>query len=97
MNREPTNLQLHAFVSGRVQGVFFRVTTKQIAQRLHLVGWVRNCRDGRVEVLAEGPKVKLQELLDWLHQGPRYGHVSQVEHKFAKEIHGYLNFQITYH
>ncbi|MHA1746170.1 MAG: acylphosphatase [Promethearchaeota archaeon] len=97
MTHEQTNLQLHAFVSGRVQGVFFRVTTKQIAQRLHLVGWVRNCRDGRVEVIAEGSKDKLQELLEWLNQGPRYGHVSQVDHQFLKETHGYRDFQITYH
>ena len=97
MAQKPPNLQLHAFVSGRVQGVFFRVTTKQIAKQLRVVGWVRNCRDGRVEVIAEGPKDKLQELLDWLQQGPRYGHVSQVEHQFSKRIHGYVDFQITYH
>lgn len=97
MTLEPTNLQLHAFVSGRVQGVFFRVTAKKIAQQLHLGGWVRNCRDGRVEVLAEGSKENLQDLLDWLHRGPRYGHVSQVEHQFSKEIHGFRDFQIAYH
>jgi len=72
------------------------VKTQQVARQLQLVGWVKNCQDGRVEVLAEGTKVKLQELLKWLHQGPRYGKVSQVEHEFLVNTHGYSDFQITY-
>lgn len=96
MTQLPTNLQLHALVSGRVQGVFFRVKTQQVARQLQLVGWVKNCQDGKVEVLAEGMKVKLQELLKWLHHGPQYGKVSQVEYEFLVETHGFSDFQITY-
>jgi acylphosphatase len=70
--------RLHAMVRGRVQGVGFRVTTLDEARRLSLAGWVRNRRDGTVEVLAEGSEAKLRILLDYLHRGPRGAAVSSV-------------------
>ena len=54
--------QAHIFYSGTVQGVGFRFTTQQFAAQLGLKGWVKNLRDGRVEVIAEGPKNKIEEL-----------------------------------
>ncbi|MDI6639363.1 MAG: acylphosphatase, partial [Methanocellales archaeon] len=62
--------RVHAFVSGRVQGVFFRSFTRSEATSLGIHGWVRNLRDGRVEVLAEGEKSALDELLGRLREGP---------------------------
>lgn len=70
---------LHAYVSGRVQGVYFRGWTRGQAQRLGLNGWVRNLRDGRVEVLAHGPDTALQELLGQLHEGPPFSRVDDIE------------------
>lgn len=70
---------VHAFVSGRVQGVFFRQTTRQTAAGLGLVGWVRNLRDGRVEVWAQGPEESVDRLVDWLWRGPAGAQVSGVE------------------
>ena len=57
--------QLHITVRGRVQGVFFRAAMRRLARRLDLTGWVRNCPDGSVEVLAEGRRDVLEQLLDW--------------------------------
>ena len=66
-------------VSGRVQGVFYRETTKQQAQLLGLTGHAVNCADGSVEVVACGSQEGVQQLADWLWQGPAMARVSQVE------------------
>lgn len=66
-------------VRGQVQGVFFRVTTQQTAQRLGLAGWVRNLPDGSVELVANGDEQKLKELERWLWKGPPDARVEDVE------------------
>lgn len=68
----------HFLVSGQVQGVFFRATTEATARRLGLTGWVRNLRDGRVELVACGEEARLKELEQWLWQGPPRARVEQV-------------------
>jgi len=70
--------QLHAFVSGRVQGVFFRASTQEEGRRLGLAGWARNLPDGRVEVVAQGPQPALDALLAYLHKGPAAARVDDV-------------------
>jgi acylphosphatase len=70
---------LHGYVSGRVQGVFFRQATADHAERLALDGWVRNLSDGRVEVLLEGEEAAVRELAAWLEQGPAQAKVTAVE------------------
>ena len=67
------------FVSGLVQGVFFRDSTRQKANELNLKGGVRNCRDGRVEVLVAGEDAVIQALIKWLKIGPKYAKVSTIE------------------
>lgn len=71
--------RLHAYVSGRVQGVGFRFFVLDAAQELGLTGWVRNLNDGRVEVLAEGPRPDLERLLRLLHQGPPASWVTGID------------------
>ncbi len=66
-------------VSGRVQGVGFRWFVLQHAERLGLAGWARNLPDGRVEVVGVGPATALRELEGALRQGPRFGHVDNVD------------------
>ena len=61
------------FVSGRVQGVFFRDSTRQLAARLNLSGGVRNLADGRVEVQVTGDETMVQELIKWLKDGELEG------------------------
>jgi acylphosphatase len=69
----------HIFVSGRVQGVFFRDHTRTWAGSLGITGWVRNLPDGRVEVLAEGDKPSLDSLIDKLSEGPPFALVESVD------------------
>ena len=79
---ESTKRRVHVFISGRVQGVFYRASTMDLAVRLDLTGWVRNLPDGRVELVAEGPDDKLKELISWCWQGPPY---SRVDHVIVQE------------
>lgn len=71
--------RVHVFVSGHVQGVFFRATTRAVAQRLGLTGWVRNLFDGRVEIVAEGDASAIERLLHWVQSGPEGAIVTSVE------------------
>ncbi|UCC57353.1 MAG: acylphosphatase [Gammaproteobacteria bacterium] len=66
------------YVSGRVQGVFFRASTTEQAHLLGIRGYARNLPDGRVEVLACGTDAAVQQLCDWLAQGPPAARVSDV-------------------
>lgn len=67
------------YISGRVQGVFFRQSTVDEANRLELNGYARNLPDGRVEVVASGDALALDQLLNWLYQGPPEAEVTQIE------------------
>ncbi|QZX98664.1 acylphosphatase [Halobaculum rubrum] len=62
-------VRAHVFVSGRVQGVFYRANTRDTARELDLDGWVRNLDDGRVEAVFEGPREAVEELVEWCHTG----------------------------
>ncbi|MBN94291.1 MAG: acylphosphatase [Deltaproteobacteria bacterium] len=68
----------HLLISGRVQGVWYRASTRQQAEALGLVGWVRNLRDGRVEAVAEGPRGQLDRLVEWAREGPQEARVVEV-------------------
>ena len=84
---------VHLFVHGRVQGVFFRDSTRKVAQGLGLAGWVRNCSDGSVEIQAEGDRKKLEELIDWCRQGPDLAAVSNIDLNWTK-AEGLSSFDI---
>ena len=60
--------QIHAYYSGQVQGVGFRFTARNIANELGVTGWVKNLRDGRVEVVAEAKEEALKDFLDKIRQ-----------------------------
>jgi acylphosphatase len=66
------------YVSGRVQGVFFRASTRERAQQLGCRGYARNLADGRVEVLAVGEPAAVHALVEWLWHGPPAAHVQDV-------------------
>lgn len=70
---------VHAYVSGRVQAVGYRQTCRSVARSLHLVGWVRNLSDGRVELFAQGDSVAVDQLIDWTWTGPSVALVTGVE------------------
>ncbi|MBI4314693.1 MAG: acylphosphatase [Chloroflexi bacterium] len=73
------SVRLHAIIHGRVQGVYFRDSTRQTAKRLGLTGWVRNLPGGAVEVTAEGPRPALEMLLAFLRVGPPDARVDAVD------------------
>lgn len=81
MNRE--TLYKRYKITGRVQGVFFRATTKDHADALGINGWVRNCPDGSVEVFAEGTQQQLNRFEAWLHRGPPAARVEAVREQQA--------------
>jgi len=72
------NKRVRLIIKGRVQGVWFRDSTRRQASRLGVRGWVRNLPDGSVEVLAEGPAQKVDKLVEWCHEGPPAARVDQV-------------------
>ncbi len=86
----------HVFISGRVQGVFFRGRTKERASQLGLKGWVRNLRDGRVEAVFEGEKGVVEKMLMWCKEGPTYARVSDVETQWEEYTGEYEDFDVRY-
>jgi acylphosphatase len=82
------------FVSGEVQGVGYRFFAQRVAARHQVVGYVRNLRDGRVEVLAEGAPENVEELRHDLAAGPESGHVEQVEELSLEPTGLYASFRI---
>jgi len=70
--------RFHVYISGRVQGVFFRAETQRAAVGFNLTGWVRNMVDGRVEALFEGEDDNVDKMLAWCHIGPPIARVEEV-------------------
>ena len=71
--------RVHIFVSGKVQGVYFRQNTSLKAQELDIVGWVRNLSDGRVESVMEGLEVNIDKMISWCKSGPKDALVTDVK------------------
>jgi acylphosphatase len=76
--------QIHVFFKGQVQGVGFRYTTQSLAHVMKLGGWVRNLRDGRVEMVAQGEEERLQEFLQRLQNGPLHDNIEEVECRWSE-------------
>lgn len=89
-------IRAHVFVSGRVQGVFFRDHTQRWASSLGLTGWVRNLMDGRVEAVMEGEKEKIEGLIAKLKQGPPMADVTNVELSWGDYQGEFDGFRITW-
>lgn len=66
-------------IRGKVQGVWYRASAREEARKLNLAGYVQNCPDGSVEVVAEGPRPALERLMAWCHQGPPAAQVNLVD------------------
>lgn len=76
--------KFRVLISGRVQGVFFRATAREEAKRLQLDGFARNLPDGRVEIVGEGERAALEEMIRWCRKGPRGAMVESVEIEWGK-------------
>lgn len=91
-----TNKRLEAIVHGRVQGVFFRASTRDRAQALGLTGQVRNVADGTVHVIAEGSGAALEQLLHFLGDGPPHASVTKVETKWCNASDEFEQFHVLH-
>jgi acylphosphatase len=90
------NKRVRLIIEGRVQGVWFRDSTRRKASELQVSGWVKNRRDGNVEVLAEGLDENVNKLIEWCHQGPPYASVTRVR-EMEEDWQGEFNsFDITF-
>lgn len=81
-------------VSGRVQGVYFRMFTQRKAKQLGVNGYVRNLEDGRVEIVAEAEADLLDKMITWAHKGPITARVDQVEREDLAVDEAYTGFDI---
>jgi acylphosphatase len=70
--------RVHVHVSGRVQGVAYRATTRRRAREAGVDGWVRNLADGRVEAVFEGPPEAVERMVEWCHEGSARARVDDV-------------------
>ncbi len=97
-NQQKNNMMKRAHISvrGLVQGVYFRHYTELTAKKLELTGWVRNLRDGRVEVLCEGPEEHVEELIAWLREGPRAARVEGAEVLWEEYTGEFGTFDVRY-
>ena len=91
-----TNQRVRVFVTGKVQGVFFRQALKVKAKQNNVFGWVRNLKDGRVEALLEGPDEKVNVLVEWCHGGPANARVEDVEIINEKYTNEFSKFDVLY-
>mmetsp|Transcript_55737 Transcript_55737/g.174574 ORF Transcript_55737/g.174574 Transcript_55737/m.174574 type:complete len:100 (-) Transcript_55737:100-399(-) len=90
---EPSVVRVHAFITGLVQGVFYRNNTVKQAVARGLVGWVRNLHDGRVELVAEGPKPEVEDLLSWCLRGPARAKVHDIDVDWQTPQGGFPDFR----
>jgi acylphosphatase len=91
----PVLRRLEARIRGRVQGVGYRYGAIQAAGALTLSGWVRNLPDGSVELVAEGPREALEELLTWCRRGPRSARVEALEARFVPATGEFQGFDLS--
>lgn len=78
--------RVRSLISGRVQGVAFRYYARDEAERLGVAGWVRNLRDGRVELLAEGDAASVDALIGWCRRGPPSARVEAVDVRIEEPV-----------
>jgi acylphosphatase len=85
-------IRARIIISGRVQGVYFRASARDVARVQRLSGWIRNRLDGEVEAVVEGEEDAVQAFLAWCHDGPTGAHVTAVQvarEPYTGEFHGF--------
>lgn len=86
--------RLHLIIHGKVQGVFYRANALEQARALGVRGWVRNCANGCVEVVAEAPRDRLEQLLAWCRRGPRAARVDAIDTTWQPATGEFSGFEI---
>jgi acylphosphatase len=90
------NVRARVIIEGRVQGVFFRYHAQEMALHLGLKGWVKNLRDGRVEAVFEGDKNRVDQIIQWCHQGSSEARVTKVHLNWEDYTGEFEDFAINY-
>lgn len=85
---------IHLIIKGKVQGVFYRATAKEIAEEIGVTGWIKNTSEGNVELMATGTEEQLIYLIDWCKQGPPKSIVSDVMVTKKEKEEAFKGFQI---
>lgn len=88
--------RVRIFVTGKVQGVFFRQALKVMAKKHNLSGWVKNLQNGRVETLLEGEDMDVSTVVEWCHAGPANARVEDIEIKNEKFKGEFSKFEVLY-
>ena len=91
---EKMNIRVQIFISGKVQGVFFRIETYHKAIEENVTGWIRNRSDGKVEAIFEGNKENVQRMIDFCKKGPQGAMVNKIEIKWEKYNGTFPDFKI---
>ncbi len=86
--------QAHLIISGRVQGVFYRASCKEVALQYGLTGYVKNLQTGEVEVLAQGEKDKVEKLIEWCKKGPPNADVIDVDTMWENVSKTFQKFEV---
>jgi len=89
-------VRAHVYISGIVQGVFFRANTLRVAKKLGLKGFVRNLPDGRVEAVFEGDEEAVKKAIEWCRRGPPLARVDKVEVIWEKPKGDFKDFHILW-
>jgi acylphosphatase len=87
-------VRAHIFVSGRVQGVFFRMETRDEATKRNVTGWVRNTSGGRVEAVFEGEREDMEKVIEFCRSGPPGARVTQTDVQWKEYTGEFKNFKI---
>lgn len=93
---ETQKARARVVVAGRVQGVFFRYSAQELANRLKVLGWVKNRWDGKVEAVFEGERNVVKQMIEWCHKGPPGAHVQSVDMHWEDYVGEYDQFSIVY-
>ena len=88
--------RIHVFVTGKVQGVFFRQSLKVMAKKNGVFGWVRNLSDGRVEAVLEADQQRMDGMIRWINRGPANSRVENVEVAEEKFVGEFSRFDVLY-
>ena len=88
-------VRVHVWVAGRVQGVFYRASTREMAIGHGLAGWVKNLPDGRVEAVFEGSADQVRQAVDWCRHGPSGARVERVDAQ-EEEARGETGFRVAW-
>ncbi|HEY6979184.1 MAG TPA: acylphosphatase [Chitinophagaceae bacterium] len=87
-------ITVHLIIEGEVQGVFYRATAKEIADRLGITGWIKNTLEGNVEAMVTGDETSVQKFINWCWQGPKKAEVTNVT-VTKKEEQSFNNFSVV--